>query len=176
MTIASLSPSVVAYLSALSYRPDAARQVCWIPLGGLYWEDEIPDIRDLMQLTEDDQLQLFRLFAIRYKLWEGEGLNAEDRQFWDGSRSQVPHAPIFQRLQLSAADKKAHAEARQASTDALETLFADADRVTLTEHGSGVQTFSATFDLTKCDTANDDLQAVQNKSWWGRLLSRKWMH
>lgn len=118
---------------------------------------------DLMKFTEDDRMQLFRLFGIRYKLWDGEELNTEERQFWDDSRSQVPHTPIFQRLHLSAAELKAHQEARQECTEELETFLVDADRVTLKDHGSGVQTFSATFDLTK-----DQPQVPENKSWWRR--------
>jgi len=37
-----LSEITTAYLSTLTYRVDAAQKVCWLPLSGIYWEDELP--------------------------------------------------------------------------------------------------------------------------------------
>jgi hypothetical protein len=134
----------------------------------MYWEDEMPEISELFRLSEDDRMQVFRLFAIRYKIWDGHTLTHEEKQFWDCVRTQVPEAPIFQRLTLSAADKQAHDEARQSCEKEFEELFADADQVTLTDHGTGIQSFSAKFDLTKEEPA-----PARNQSWWKRLFSRQ---
>jgi hypothetical protein len=163
-----LDSAVVLCLSRLSYRPDASQQVCIIPLSGIYWEDEMPAISELFRLAETSQLQIFRLFSIRYKLWEGLTLSTEDQQFWDAARAQVPGAAIFQRKTLSPADQSAHREARQSCEQEFEQLFADADEVTLTDLGSGVQSFSAKFDLVK-----NGAEATPKESWWKRIFSRR---
>jgi hypothetical protein len=163
-----LDSAVVSCLSKLSYRPDAAQQVCIIPLSGIYWEDEMPAMSELFRLAESSQLQIFRLFSIRYKLWDGETLSMEDQQFWDSARAQVPGAAIFQRITLSPADQSAHMKARQSCEQEFEQLFADADEVTLTDLGSGVQNFSARFDLAKSQPGSTPKQP-----WWKRVFSRR---
>ena len=80
-----MSETTLGFLSTLTYRADAKRQVCWLPLGGIYWEDEMPDIRHLMNIPEDDRNQIFRLFAIRLRLWKGEPLPDGERRFWDAT-------------------------------------------------------------------------------------------
>ncbi len=90
--------SVAAYLSALVYRADAERRVCILPLGSIYWADEIPDFMGLMKLTEEERNQIFRLFAIRFKLWDGETLGEDDERFWNAARLYAPNCPLFRRL------------------------------------------------------------------------------
>lgn len=41
-----LNQTAITYLAALTYREDAKRRVCWIPVSGIYWDDEIPDFRN----------------------------------------------------------------------------------------------------------------------------------
>jgi len=43
-----------------------------------------------MNIPEDDRNQIFRLFAIRLRLWKGEPLPDADQRFWDTTYSQVP--------------------------------------------------------------------------------------
>lgn len=50
---------------ALTYRAESKRLVSLMPLSGIYWDDEIPDLRALFSLGEDDKMQYLRLFAIR---------------------------------------------------------------------------------------------------------------
>jgi hypothetical protein len=143
-----LSEITLAYLSTLTYRGDAARKVCWLPLSGIYWEDELPDIHDLRRIPEGDRHQILRLFGIRLRIWKGQALSDESQLFWDEIHWQVPEWAFFQRLMVSAADLDSQAEAEQASTEVLEALLADADEITIRER-DGVQSFSATFDLRK---------------------------
>ena len=163
-----LDSAVVSCLSKLSYRPDASQQVCIIPLSGIYWDDEMPAASELFRLAESSQMQIFRLFSIRYKLWDGETLSMEDQQFWDSARAQVPGAAIFQRTTLSPADQSAHREARQSCEQEFAQFFADADEVTLTDLGSGIQSFSAKFDLTK-----NEAEATSKEPWWKRIFPRR---
>jgi len=163
-----LDSAVVSCLSKLSYRPDALQQVCIVPLSGIYWEDEMPAISELFRLAESSQLQLFRLFSIRHKVWDGETLSMEDQQFWDAAREQVPSAALFQRITLSTADQRAYREARQSCEHEFEQLFADADEVTLTDLGSGVQSFSAKFNLAK-----NEAEATPKEPWWKRIFPRR---
>jgi hypothetical protein len=160
-----LSEMTAGFLSALTYQGDAQRQVCWLPLGGIHWEDEIPDIRHLMKLPQDDRNQIFRLFCIRVRLWKGEALTDAQRQFWDMTHSQVPGWAFFQRQQISDDDLHAQENAEWATTDALEVLFADAHEVSVSEE-DGVESFSATFRLTK-------EQIADRKPWRERLFRKR---
>ena len=174
MSISSpLSAGALSYLRQRAYAPDAARLVCIIPLSGIYWEDELPSIAELMRVAEEDHLHVYCLFAIRYRLWDGKPLTWEDQEFWDAARAQVPGNPIFQRITLSAADKRAHEDASQYCEQAFEELFADADQVTVTDLGSGIQSFSACFDLTKNDPATLNVPTPPKLPWWKRIFSRK---
>src|SRR5215471_13621503 len=88
--ILMLSETTIAQLSALRYRAGAKRQVCWIPLGGIYWDDEMPDIRQFMGIAEDDRDQVFRLFFIRTRIWKGLELSEDEQVFWDEAHARMP--------------------------------------------------------------------------------------
>jgi len=45
------------------YRRDAEFQASIVPLGGIYWEDEIPDFQLLYRLSDDARNEVLRLFA-----------------------------------------------------------------------------------------------------------------
>jgi len=162
-----LSEATLRLLATLTYQADAKRQVCWLPLSGIFWEDELPDIRYLMKIPEDDRNQIFRLFSIRVRLWKGEPLADTERQFWDTTFSQVPSWAFFRRQKISDDDQHAQEKAERCAADALEALLADADQVSISEK-DGVQSFSATFDLTK-----SRLQQRRKPSWWERVFTRK---
>jgi len=163
-----LSETAVSYLSALSYRANAERRVCVLPLSGIYWEDEIPDILQLARLSEDDQNQVWRLFGLRARIWRGESLSPDDQLFWDKALSRVPGCPLFYRLQISAEDRKFNDEVEGSTAKELEELFNHAEQVSLSEAQPGVQRFSATFDLT-----GGRPTAQRKKSWWSRLLGKR---
>jgi hypothetical protein len=162
-----LSTVTLEYLSTLRYRADAKRQVCWLPLAGIYWDDELPDIQHLMQITEDDRNKIFRLFGIRVRIWKREALSYEDQQFWDTAQSLVPDWAFFRRQRVSADDLQLQQQAEQATTEALEAWFADADHAEVTQK-DGVQSFSLTFDLTRKRPA-----PPQKPSFWERIFRRK---
>ena len=59
------------------------------------------------KLSEGEQLTIFRLFSIRFRIWDDELLSAEDREFWETAQTQVPTFALFHRLKLSAEDREA---------------------------------------------------------------------
>jgi len=65
-----LSTATAQMLAALSFRSDAKRSVCILPLGSIYWDDEIPDLAQLMTLPEGDRNTVLHLFSIRFKIWD----------------------------------------------------------------------------------------------------------
>ncbi len=67
-----LSDGAVKYLQPLRYDPNAERRSSTIPMGGIYWADEIPDFHALMDVPKHDRDVIYRLFTIRFKLWAGE--------------------------------------------------------------------------------------------------------
>ena len=55
-----LSDAAVALLSSLVYQPSAHRTTCILPYCGICWSDELPDMRQLITLSEDDRHAIFR--------------------------------------------------------------------------------------------------------------------
>lgn len=160
-----LSAAAVAFLSPLAYRAQAERRICWIPLGGIYWDDEIPDVKLFVALPEQDRNLVLRLFRIRLTLWAGEEPSQDDQRFLDAARSQVPTYPLFQQLRLEPEDQRAQEEFERSAIESFDELFADADDVKVTQE-AGIFHFSATFDLTKQGPPEQTLPS------WKRLWSR----
>src|SRR4051794_34463102 len=104
-----LSETTIGFLSTLTYRSDAVRQVYWLPWSGIYWDDELPD--HLLNIPKEDRHQLFRLFSIRQRHWKGEAVSVADQEFWDATFSRVPHWAFFHRQEISADDQEAQAYA-----------------------------------------------------------------
>jgi hypothetical protein len=162
-----MSETTRGFLSTLTYRVDAKRRICWMPLVGLYWEDEMPDIRLLMNIPKDDRNQIFRLYSIRLRLWKNEPLPDAEQQFWNTTYSQVPSWAFFRRQQISEDEQHAQEQAEQESDFMLKDLLADADLVSISKK-DGVQKFSATFNLTKNRTPTE-----KKHSWWKRVFTRR---
>ena len=154
-----LTDGALKYLRPLTFNPHAERLSCMIPLGGIYWSDEIPDFHALMNVPESDRKQIYRLFAIRFPLWAGEQLSDDDRSYWNGTQRLIPNYPVFHRVQISDDDRAAQAAAEQDAIAGFEELFGGADELNINDDGS----FSATFDLTK----------VKPPTLWQRFL--KWL-
>lgn len=144
-----LTDAIVAILKKMPARADARRMVSVIPLGSIYWEDEMPDYLDLATLSEDERNTIWRLFSLRFEIWDDQPLTAEDKEFWEAARVQVPTFALFYRLKLSAEDREARKKAEGDVEKEFEAFFGDADQVELTDKGHGIQEFSARFDLTK---------------------------
>jgi hypothetical protein len=158
------SEATSALFNTLTYRADARRGVSWMPLGGIFWEDELPNHNQvLLEIPEDDRCHIIRLFGLRVLLWNGQTLRDEDQQFWDTAHSLVPRWAFFDRLSVSAEDRYEQEEMAKQVDEIYEALFADADVVEITEQ-DGVQNFCATFDLYK----NGAVQ--KKKPLWQRVL------
>lgn len=140
-----LTDGALNYLRPLMFHPSAKRLSCIIPMGGIYWSDEIPDFRALMSVVEADRQQIYQLFNIRFKLWAGEGLSDDDRSFWNAAQRLVPNYPVFHRVHISDDDRRAWAATEEEAMAGFEAIFGGADEVKINDDGS----FSATFDLTK---------------------------
>jgi hypothetical protein len=126
--------------------------VSWIPLGSIYWEDEMPDDRDLIRFSEEERNIILRLFSIRFKIWDDEPLSTEEVSLWEAARSDLGDWALFHRLVLSADDRDAREQAEREVEKGFEAFLGDADQVVLKDKGDGIQEFSATFDLTKKPT------------------------
>jgi len=143
-----LSDATVAILNTMRFRPEAKRTVSWLPLGSIYWEDEMPDWHNLA-LSKDERYTVIRLFAIRFKVWDNQQLSASDSVFWEAARAEAKNWALFQRLVLSEEDRAARKQAEKDAEEGFEAFFGDADQIELKKDENGLQEFSATFDLTK---------------------------
>lgn len=149
--MSTLTPTVVALLSRLTTKSDAKRIVSYIPLGSICWDDEMPDHADLLQLSESERSTIWRLFALRFRIWDREVLSNEDTLFWESARAEAPTWALFGRLSLSPDDRLERSRTEAAIEKEFEALFQDAEQVDVVEKGHGIQEFSATFDLANTD-------------------------
>lgn len=108
-----LSQPAVEVLSSLTYQSNAEWLVNVLPFGGVYWADEMPDIRQLVHCFEQDRTQIVRMFSLRLELWNAEGLSDDDQEFWDSIRAQAPTWPLFRRLELTEEQKRVRQKAEQ---------------------------------------------------------------
>lgn len=162
-----LSEKTLTHLSTLTYRPDAKRQVCILPLGSVYWDDELPQMGKFAAFPEPDRNEILRVFALRLKFWDRQVLSDEDRQFWESVRSAAPNWAIFRRLELSDTDRLKRDEIERACAKEFEEFLASADEVSVGEPKHGMQSFSATFKLNK-----DEASQPENELWWRRVFSK----
>ena len=142
-----LNKDIAGLLDSRQYRGDANRAVCLMPLGSICWDDEMPDFRDLARFSADELKVIWRIFGIRFKIWDGQQLSTEDQFAWDAARLAAPNWALFQRLALSAEDRAAREEVENGVEKDWEEFLRGADEVKVTDEGQGVQSFSATFDL-----------------------------
>jgi len=138
------------YLEGGVFDPAAERDQSIVPLGGIYWKDEIPDWDRFLELSEADQMAILRLFSIRFQLWAGQELSADDAAYWGGARSLFPGCPIFQRLKLSAEEEQAQEVARTEVLKCFDAMFSGATDVTITEN-NGITRISGTHKLKNED-------------------------
>ncbi len=135
------------YLDKLTYKASAERDTSNVPLGGIYWKDEIPDWDAFHELPEEDKNNILRLFSIRFEIWDGTVLSAESAAYWAEARSLFPRCPIFQRLMLSADDKQAQEAVMKEAESFLDALFSGATDLTLAD-GNGITQISGTYRLS----------------------------
>jgi hypothetical protein len=155
--VAALSPTLVEYLSSLRYEPDAERLESILPIGGIYWADEL-DFVSMKTLSDDDRDTMFRVVALRMKIWDGDTLGDDDQQFWDAARSLVPEWALFRRLSLSDADRRAHQHAFSQVVEFFETLKAEGYDIDLSSQ-----------DGTIGVKATKNLGGNALTRWWRRL-------
>jgi hypothetical protein len=117
-----ISDETKKYLASLVYSKDAQRIGSIMPLGGIYWKDEIPDFPALRQLPDHVKGEIYRIIRIRYDLWDDKELSPEDIKFLEFARLQVPDCPIFQRLVLSEDDRLAQKSTRGELSDIHEMM------------------------------------------------------
>jgi hypothetical protein len=120
-----LKPKTVQHLAAMPYRADAEWLVNILPFGGVYWSDEMPDPKEMIFFNPNDQAVILRMFSIRVKLWDQTALSFDEREEWDCVRSQVPSWPLFQRLELSEAQRIERARAQMQMEQEFERLDED---------------------------------------------------
>src|SRR5438132_13171640 len=106
----SLSQKAVSILSALQYHPSAGWGFCVVPFGSSFWHDEMPDMFQLCENT-DDQFLINSMFDLRLRTWDGHALTAEEQRLWDSVKAQVPDWPFFKRLFLTNEQKQAREQA-----------------------------------------------------------------
>lgn len=142
-----LTRTTIEYLRRRSFDPSAERWTSYLPLGGNYWSDEIPDFKALAALSDGASDEVFRLMGIRLQIWNGEVLSDEDQAFWNAATAQAPDCPVFQRLTISEDDREAQLAAERSMLEFVEALADGADEFEIDQEGR----LSATFDLSKED-------------------------
>ena len=91
-----LSYQAVVYLETFKYEDSAERMFPLFRDGGDSSHYAIPDLRQITSFSEDDQLKIWKLFAIRIGIWRGIELSQSDQAFWDMAQRQAPDSQFFQ--------------------------------------------------------------------------------
>jgi hypothetical protein len=128
--VGMLSDPTLACLSKLTYQAEAKSMVSWLPLAGIYWEDEMPEHSYLRTISEDDRHQIYRLFGIRTRIWKRRALSDDQQQLWNETRLRIPGWAVFHRLSISADLQQTQDAAQQDSDKILEVLNEGADEIT----------------------------------------------
>ena len=105
-----LTDTLINLLRGLPARADPKSMVSAIPPDGIFRDDEMPAA--MSKLSEDERRTIWRLFAIRYRVWDDEPLLPHDQALWDSARASAPAWALFQRLTLTDADRETRDEAR----------------------------------------------------------------
>jgi hypothetical protein len=122
-----LSETAVKELAGLAFKADAEWMVNVLPLGSVYWADEMPDIRQLVHCQEQDRKEILQMFGIRLKVWDGKVLSDDEARLWESMRDQVPSWPLFRRLKLTEDRRVAWRKAEKQVAQEFEALSDDAD-------------------------------------------------
>ena len=139
------SEDTIEIISSLEFDPAAESVSCLIPLGSIFWSDELPRLKFLAFTEGPDREAIMRLFAIRINYWNTGQIADEDESLWNGAKTLFPHWPFFRRLQLTATQRLEH-EATQRQMETLFTELADdADELVVSDGPKGFSSFSATF-------------------------------
>jgi hypothetical protein len=137
------------YLSKLRFDAHAERCLCAIPIGGIYWSDEIPDFAALLGIPEDDRMSIYRLFSIRFRLWRKEPLSSEDERFWHYCKEAFPECPILRRTELSPDERQAQDRFEAEMIEGFRELCTDADDVQIKSNAHGIESFSVRFNVAR---------------------------
>lgn len=120
-----------------------------LPLGSVYWTDELPPLKFLGFTRDHDRMFVMQLFAIRINFWTNGEINDEEVTYWNEAKERFPHWPIFQRLNATDEIKRAHAECQKQMEEFFMTIADEADEFERRKDGDYLDSFSAKFDLTK---------------------------
>jgi hypothetical protein len=151
----NLSEPTAIKIRGLRLDPDATMGYCSIPLGSIFWSDELPDGKPIIIDNDDDRIQVLRLFAIRITVWNTGAMDETSEQYWNAALEQFPDWPVFRRLHLTDTERLAHEEAQQAATETFDALLIDADDASIGSDGD-LTTYDIRYDLTNDDPTVED--------------------
>ncbi len=156
----ALTDEVVAILKKLPARADAQLGASLVPIGSICWDDENPS---WAELSDGERDAILRLFGIRFQIWDDEPLSAEDREFWEAARAQVPTFALFHHLKLSAEDREARKNAEEEANNLWDSFGPQ-----LTEKPSAGGHFK---EVTHAWPAEKQIAAPKYPPHWWKLMS-----
>lgn len=146
---ALVSNEGAAIIESLRFDPQARMRWSILPLGSIYWTDELPPLMFLEFKQNDDRMFVMHLFAVRINFWTNGEMNDEEATFWNEAKARFPNWPIFQRLNVSDEIKRDHEECQKEMEEFFMTIADEADEFERRKDGDYFESFSAKFDLTK---------------------------
>lgn len=141
------SENAANIIQALPFDSQAEMISCLLPLGSIFWSDELPPLRFLAFTEGADRDAVMRLFAIRISYWNKGEMSAEEELFWDAAQKQFPEWSVFRRLNLSEAHRHQHERVQKQAEEFFDEMVASADEIELSKKEGGFTSFSATFNL-----------------------------
>jgi hypothetical protein len=141
------SESAAKIINVLKFNPEAEIVSCLLPLGSIFWSDELPPFRFLAFTEAVDRDAVMKLFAVRINYWNTGEMGLEDRSVWGRAQREFPEWPLFRRLELTTAQRIVHEAVQKELENFFDEMSTLGDEVTLSENENGFTSFSATINV-----------------------------
>jgi hypothetical protein len=130
-------------IQSLVFDPNAKTVASLLPLGSIFWTDELPSMR--FPAFGEDMNLIMRLFAIRINFWESGKIADEAKPLWQVAQQTFPDWAFFRRLQLTAQHRQEHEDAQRQMENLFEELNTLGDDFVYSEGSDGFGSFSVTI-------------------------------
>lgn len=125
------SSELQTLLQSLTYNPHAQLKAYFVPYGGIYWEDELPEYKILLSLSDQEYLYPFLMLNVRRKLWAHESLSEEEQRQWKFAQEIYPNWPIFKRLHITEDEYQQQLACEESSNQFYEAMMNVPDEVSV---------------------------------------------
>ena len=157
-----LSEDAYNKITSLALDPEAKMVCCVLPLGSIFWTDELPDHRLIFTsfAPGNDQEFVAKVFALRMRLWTDGRISEGDLEFWENARILFPNWPLFKRLELGKPEREALESIDREIDDFIELFSQGSTEFSVMQSGSDTN--------SNVDNPDEPQKKVPRWRFWGK--------